>query len=327
MESPSIELTCATRAAPATRRAGVLVVLAWAYFFVVPCANGQNQKTSGTVDAGQGRPMPIFKADVNVVSIFATVRDRNGALIPNIGKEAFTVLDDGKPQTIKYFTRETDLPLKIAVLVDVSGSERTLIDSEREAAAEFFVQAVGKDDMASLVRFGPQWEVLQESTNSAKSLITALGRLAGFPNSFAIPQSGQPIGQIYTDSGSGAEGGLQIEGQTTRHPKPRGTILYDTVSFAARDFNGEGGRRAIVQITDGVDQGSRVTLEDAIEAAGKAGVVIYSIEYCDPSFYGGVSLVHCRGRRSQKDFRLDRWSCLQSGGEELVRGRLFTVAG
>ena len=86
--------------------------------------------------------LPSIRVDVDVVSVLASVRDKRGGLVSNLEKSDFTILEDGKPQEIKYFTRETDLPLTIGLLVDVSGSQRNLIDIERNAASQFFSQVL-----------------------------------------------------------------------------------------------------------------------------------------------------------------------------------------
>ncbi len=211
-------------------------------------------------------PAPI-KVDVDVVNILASVRDKKGGLIGNLSKQDFTVLEDGKPQDIKYFTRETDLPLTIGLLVDVSRSQENLIDIERRAAESFFSQVLRKKDEAFLISFGEEAELLQDYTNSTLLLREGLGRLR--VNSGV---SGIQPGPVPTIS------------------QPRGTVLFDAVFRAASDkLRTEVGRKAIVLITDGVDQGSRMKREQAIEAAQKADAVIYSIDYSDPAFYGAFS--------------------------------------
>src|SRR5262249_20928737 len=100
--------------------------------------------------------LPSIKVDVDVVSLLASVRDKKGALISNLEKKDFTILEDGKPQEIKYFTKETDLPLTIGLLVDVSGSQRNLIEIERDAATQFFSQVLRKKDEAFLISFGEE---------------------------------------------------------------------------------------------------------------------------------------------------------------------------
>ncbi|MFB3827499.1 MAG: VWA domain-containing protein [Bryobacteraceae bacterium] len=209
-------------------------------------------------------PAPI-KVDVNVVSILASVRDRRGALINTLAKDDFTVLEDGKPQTIKYFSRETDLPLTLGLLVDVSRSQRNLLEIERRAAYQFFSQVLRKKDMAFLISFGSEAELLQDFTNSARLLDAGLDRLR-----INAPVSGIHPGPVPTAD------------------TPRGTVLYDAVYLGATDrLAREVGRKALVVITDGVDQGSRLTREKAIEAAQKSDAVIYAINYSDPSAYGG----------------------------------------
>ncbi len=218
--------------------------------------------------AAVDQDQPI-KVDVDVVSILASVRDKKGALIPNLEKNDFTVLEDGKSQEIKYFTRETDLPLTIGLLVDTSGSQRNLIDIERNAASQFFSQVLRKKDEAFLIQFGEESELLQDYTSSVRLLTAGLS-------------------QLRVSSGVGGLG----PGPVPTAGGPRGTVLYDAIYLAANDkLRTEVGRKVIVVITDGVDEGSRLTLNQAVEAAQKADAVIYSIDYSDPSAYGGYGMV------------------------------------
>jgi len=197
------------------------------------------------------------------------VRDKKGTLIPNLEKNDFTILEYGKSQEIKYFTRETDLPLTIGLLVDVSGSQRNLIDIERNAASQFFSQVLRKKDEAFLIQFGEEEELLQDYTNSTKLLTNGLNGLRV----------------------SSGVGGLH-PGPVPTAGGPRGTVLYDAIYLAANDkLRTEVGRKVVVVITDGVDQGSRLTLNQAVEAAQKADAVIYSIDYSDPTAYGGYGMV------------------------------------
>jgi VWFA-related protein len=208
--------------------------------------------------------LPSISVDVDVVSILASVRDKRGALVPNLEKQDFTILEEGKAQSIKYFTKETDLPLTIGLLVDVSGSQRNLIDIERNAASQFFSQVLRKKDEAFLISFGEETELLQDYTGSARLL-------------------SQGLNQLRVSSGVG---GIS-PGPVPTMGDPRGTVLYDAIYLAASEkLKTEVGRKVIVVITDGVDQGSRMTRNQAIEAAQKADAVIYSIEYYDPGAYG-----------------------------------------
>jgi VWFA-related protein len=122
---------------------------------------------------------PTIKVDVNIVNILASVRDKKGTLIPNLEKKDFTIFEDGKPQEIKYFTKETDLPLTIGLLIDVSASQRNLIDIERNAASQFFSKVLRKKDEAFLISFGEEAELLQDYTGSPQLLTRGLGDLGG----------------------------------------------------------------------------------------------------------------------------------------------------
>ncbi len=208
--------------------------------------------------------LPSIKVDVDLVNVLASVRDKKGALIANLEKNDFTILEDGKPQEIKYFTKESDLPLTIGLLIDVSRSQENLIGIEQNAAFQFFSQVLRKKDEAFLISFGEESELLQDYTSSPRLLQDGLKGLR-------------------VSSGVGGLG----PGPVPTAGGPRGTVLYDAVYLAAAEkLRTEVGRKVIVVITDGVDEGSRLNISQAVEAAQKADAVIYSIDYQDPRFYG-----------------------------------------
>ena len=210
----------------------------------------------------------VLKVDVDIVNVLFSVRDKKGALIGNLEKEDFTISEEGKQQTVKYFTKETDLPLTLGLLVDVSGSQRNLIGVEKQAAADFFTKVLRKKDMAFLISFGAEAELLQDSTNSVTLLKEGLNNL----------RENSGVGGFHP-------------GPVPTISKPRGTILYDAVYLAADEkLKNEVGRKAIVLITDGVDMGSRQTLREAIDAAHRADTIIYSIQYMDYGAYGGFGM-------------------------------------
>jgi VWFA-related protein len=237
----------------------------------------------------------VIKVDVDLVNVLCTVRNKGGGLVGNLEKGDFTVFEDGKQQDIKYFTRETDLPLTIGLLVDTSGSQERLIDTERRAASAFFQKVLREKDMAFLMQFGAEAELLQDCTSSARVLQQGLNQLR-----LSVPVGGLHPGPVPTQS------------------RMAGTILYDAVYLAADEkLKKEVGRKAIVIITDGVDTGSRLSKEKAVEYAQKADAIIYSIDYEDPRAYGGgFGTIHLGG----------------GGGEGVLRsmsndtgGRVFKV--
>ncbi len=206
---------------------------------------------------------PSIQVNVELVNVLFTVRDKRGGLVGNLNKDDFTIAEDGKQQEIKYFTRETDIPITIGLLVDVSASQGNLIGIEQQAAYQFFGQVLRPKDLAFLISFGADADLLQDYTNSTKLLRAGLQDLK--VNSSVGGLGPGPVPTVY---------------------QPRGTILYDAVYLAAHDqLKGQVGRKALVLITDGVDEGSRYKIQDAIEAAQKADAVIYSIYYVDRGFY------------------------------------------
>jgi VWFA-related protein len=205
---------------------------------------------------------PTFKSDVNLVNVLCTVRNRNGGLIGSLEQRDFTVFEDGKQQEIKNFSRETDVPITIGLLVDVSESQERLLDIEKRAASQFFNKVLRPKDEAFLISFGAEADLLQDSTNSPALLQDGLGHLR-----LSVPSVGLHPGPVTQD--------------------PAGTILYDAVYLAANEkLKGEVGRKAIVVITDGVDTGSKVSRDKSIEASQRADTIIYSIFYQDIAAYG-----------------------------------------
>jgi len=218
---------------------------------------------------------PTIKVDVNLVSILYSVKaKKGGALIPNLEQKDFTVFEDGKEQKIQRFTRETDLPITLGLLIDVSLSQMNLVDIERQAASSFFENVIRKKDEAFVISFGKDINLLQDMTGSVRQLTGSLHDLQ--PD--AMPPS---MGRVPVNTGPVPQGA------------PKGTLLYDAVVLASNEkLTGEVGRKALILITDGDDEGSTYDRKAAIQAAQKADAIIFSIYYVDRGFYsryGGLS--------------------------------------
>jgi VWFA-related protein len=220
---------------------------------------------------------PTIRVDVDLVNILFTVRAKKGGqLIPNLEKNDFQIYEDGKEQTIQHFSRETDLPLTLGLLIDISASQERLIDIERDAAAAFFSSVIRPKDEAFLISFGKSTDLLQDYTSSPKALIAGLRDLRGDGQTPMIGRG--PIPNVNT-------GPIPTSGT------PKGTLLYDAVYLASDEkLKSEVGRKALVLITDGDDQGSTYDIRTAIEAAQRSDAIIYSIYYVDRAFYaqGGM---------------------------------------
>jgi VWFA-related protein len=218
--------------------------------------------------------VPTFSSNVKVVNVPATVRTKKGEIVRDLSKDDFTLTEDGRPQSIKYFARESDLPLSIGLLVDTSGSQRRLIEQERSASFAFLQQMMRADrDKAFVIHFEGEVELLQDLTASRQKLESALDALQA-------PQMQRSGGGGYPGQGrGGARGGARGGG---------GTALYDAVFLASDEvISKQQGRKALIILSDGVDNASRISLERAIESAQRADTMVYSILFADSDAYGG----------------------------------------
>ena len=243
---------------------------------------GQSAQSAG----GDSGDTPTFTKDVNVVNVFATVRDKHGQIVPSLSKDDFQLQVDGHPQTIRYFARESDLPLTLGLLVDTSLSQRRVLEEERSASYDFLRDVVREDrDKAFVINFDAETTLLQDLTSSKPKLETALDRVhVAEPdqNGGYGRGGGGGGGGGYPGGGGGGQGG---GGRGGWH-HPAGTVLYDAVFLASDELmNRQKGRKALILLTDGVDQGSKYSLDRAIEAAQRSDTMVYSILFSDPSAY------------------------------------------
>jgi VWFA-related protein len=222
------------------------------------------------------QPSSTIAVNVKVVNVLASVRDKHGEVVRNLTQDDFTLEEDDRPQTIRYFARETDLPLTLGLLVDTSMSQRRVLEQERSASSTFLDQVLRVNkDQAFVIHFDREVELLQDLTSSRQKLEAALGLLQ-------TPQRGQEGGGSSSGSspGSGRRGGGWGGGG--------GTLLYDAVYLASNELmKKQLGRKAVIVLSDGVDRGSKETLASAVEAAQRADTLVYSILFADQQPYGG----------------------------------------
>jgi VWFA-related protein len=232
--------------------------------------------------------VPTFSSDVKVVSVLATVRDKHGQIVNNLTKDDFKLQQDGQPQSIHYFAKETDLPLTLGLLVDTSMSQRRLIEQERTASYSFLNNLMRPDkDKAFVIHFDWEVELLQDTTDSRPKLEAALDKLDNprFAPGYGGGSGGSPGGGS-SGGGSGYPGG----GKGGGHHMGGGTDLYDAVFLASDEVARKlKGRKALIILSDGVDTGSKVSLDRAIETAQRADTLVYSILYADPEAYARQS--------------------------------------
>jgi VWFA-related protein len=214
-----------------------------------------------------GNPAETLKLNVNLVDAYFSVRDKNG-FVTGLGKGDCQVYEDHQLQTVKNLTQEKNLPLTIGILLDTSGSQTRVLPLEQQSGARFLKEVLTPKDEAFLISFDVNVDLLSDYTNSAAELTRA-------------------IDQASINTASAAAGIPGVGGGPFPTGKPRGTLLYDAVYLAAHDkLQSQTGRKILVLLTDGGDQGSQETLKSAEEAAQKANTILYVILIAD-SFGGG----------------------------------------
>jgi len=197
-----------------------------------------------------------FSSDVQVVNLLATVRDKNHQILRDLSKDDFQILENGRPQTIRYFTRESDLPLTIGLMVDTSMSQVKVLDAERGASLRFLDEVLRENkDHVFIMQFDLTVQTRQVLTGSRRDLNQALA---------------------YVDTPTRNQLRSQYGG---------GTLLFDSVVDASTDImKKQQGRKALIVLSDGGENGSDATLSDAIEAAQRAETLIYTILFSDGSY-------------------------------------------
>ena len=231
-----------------------------------PSPTGPPPKSNAPAEviSDQG-PLQTLKIGVNLVNLYFSARDKSG-FVTDLRKDDCLLAENKEPQVIKNFTQEKSLPLTIGILLDTSGSQQNVLPLEQTSGAEFLKDVLTPKDEAFLISFDINVDLLADYTNSPRELQRSIDKA-----------------RINTGAGTGS-----VTGNST----PKGTLLYDAVYLAAHDkLRQEAGRKVLVLLTDGGDQGSQETLRTATEAAQKANAIIYVILIADRGFYSGGGMI------------------------------------
>jgi VWFA-related protein len=241
-----------------------------------PASSNSTQQDNAPNAAAAQKPesdQETLKVNVNVVGLFFNVKDKHGALIPNLTKDDFQVFEDGKPQSIKYFAAESNLPLTLGILIDSSGSQLRVLDMEKQVGGAFLKQILTDKDEAYVMDFNIDAELVQDYTRDVRRLQDALNKVKINTGFTTGPIPGAGGGPVPTAGAS------------------RGTVLYDAVYLSAHDMLAkEVGRKAMILLTDGEDEGSQLKIKDAIESAQKADAIVYVLLCADRGFYGSFQV-------------------------------------
>ena len=225
-------------------------------------------------------PSQTIKASSVVVNVYAIAEGRHGRLVRDLSKDDFELTDEGQPQKIEYFAQETNVPLNLGIAIDTSVSQSQLLGTEQQAAKKFVRAVLHGDDQAFVMNFDVDAKLLRDFTSAPADLAQAI-------DSAEINTTGR---SILADAASKPTGG---------------THLYDAVYLASNELmKSRVGRKVLVVVTDGEDQGSKENLQDAVESAEKADVIVYSILVNDPEFYELMGMTYHGGtsvRRLARD--------------------------
>ena len=234
--------------------------LAAACLAALPGARAQDAQPSRPPQRSEQAQQP-YKVQVNLVNQFVTVRDKHNAILGNLTKDDFRLYEDGKEQKIEFFAKELNLPLTMGLLVDTSGSMERMLPAEQATASRFLERVMKKGDLTTLISFDQDADLLTDFTDNLRELERGLSR-ARVNEPFAPVTPG-----------------------TVPNRAPRGTVFYEAIWDVSREkLASEVGRKAIVVLTDAVDEGSRVRLEEAIEAAQRVDAVVHILLLSDPRF-------------------------------------------
>ena len=220
-------------------------------------------------------PQETLHVTTNLVTEYFTVRDKHNALIPYLKESACTVWENKQPQKITSFRTEANEPLSLGIMIDTSGSQENLLPMEEDSAKRFLKQVLRPKDQAFVLNFDVGVDLDQDYTNDISELDHAIDGL-----------------QINTAGGGGSIGvpGLG-QGTIPTMGAPKGTVLYDAVYQASRDkMAGQTGRKAMILLTDGQDEGSDHRLRDAVAAAQDSDTIVYVILIANRGFYGGYGM-------------------------------------
>ncbi|MGD0480748.1 MAG: VWA domain-containing protein [Terracidiphilus sp.] len=224
------------------------------------------------------QPIANLKVQAREVLLPVVVEDKHGALVTNLTAKDFTLTEDGRPQVIKSFTSQSNLPFRLGLLVDTSRSVNSALDAERKAAGKFIDLMLPADpktgvqgDEAFLIHFDREVELLEDFTNSRDKLhheLDGMGPTAQERNNQGPETSG---GDSNGNGGNGQHGSGRSGG---------GTQLYDAIYLASDELmKPKSGRKALIVFSDGGDRGSKETLNDAIDAADRANVQVFTIYF------------------------------------------------
>ncbi len=249
----------------------------------------------------QAPPSKVIRVETELVNVFCTVRDRSGAYIANLSQDDFTIIEDGRPQPITHFARQTDQALTVALLFDVSFSMKTSLSVETDDARQFLRSTLRPSDRATLGGFAAAVGLWQTVTSSPQELEQALDH---------VPELGDKLRRdsMSVEDRRPVQGGVMLT-----LGGDGGSRLYDAVEMASTEqLSHLPGRKAIIALTDGEDEGSQRTLKEAARSAQQADAIFFGIDPKDPAGIGMYNLKELSSQTGGSAFHIDKYTSLDA---------------
>jgi VWFA-related protein len=229
-----------------------------------PNSRPQNGNQNNSDDQQVPDSSQTLKVQTNLVNVFVTARDKKNTVLTDLKQEDFKVSEDGVEQKVAFFSKDMNLPITLAILIDTSGSMQNSLGAEQDAASRFVKTVMRKKDEALVISFDFDVNLLADFTEDSDVLQRGIHRAT--------------ISAV-------SSGGVVTPG-TVPQGQNGGTDLYDAVYLACHDeLATEAGRKAVVVLSDAEDTGSKVSLKESIEAAQRSDAVIHFLRLSDEPFY------------------------------------------
>jgi VWFA-related protein len=275
---------------------------------------GRPGSAIGQEKSGQGSAV---RSQVDLVSVYFTVRDDKKRLASELGQEKFSVTEDGQPQAIKFFAHHSDVVLNVGVLLDTGTNMQGILGAEAEASGLFLRHVVRPTDLGHILSYGSRVETVQLPTSDIALLKEKAGSIGNGSGAIGLPEHGLgPAPRIWTPGGGGTVG---INGKPVR--QDREAHLYDAIRVSThRYLEGEVGRKAVVIVALSGDSRSESSMEDALEALLENDVIAYVLQIYDASKHDNCDVLHEYGRDANGEYLLKKLA-------EATGGRMLEVKG
>ena len=275
------------------------------------------------------KPQGVFRSEVNLVSVYFTVRDHKKQLASQLEQDRFRVFEDGKEQSIKFFAHHSDVVLNVGVLLDTGTNMNWILSEEAQASSLFLQHVVRPTDLGFVLNYGPRVETLQVPTSDIALLEKKVNSIRSWGTDMGSPDQAPPPSSPRSSlpgMGGGWPSPIPQNGPTGQpHNRYREAHMYDAIRVGTlRYLEREVGRKAVVIIALSSDARSESTMEEALEALLQNDVIAYVLQIYDPprerSRFDHCDVIHTYEKDDHGEYVLKKLA-------EATGGRMLEVHG